>query len=355
MTNGSQRHGTTREAPRDLTDAHTYKPALNGLRAIAVVAVVAGHAWWSVLPGGGVGVDLFFALSGYLITGLLLAEVEGTGGVDLPRFWGRRALRLLPALALMLTAVVIYFRPPIMDVVAAAFYFANWRRVGGDNLGPLGPTWSLSVEEQFYILWPVIVVLCMYVSRRMQIQRAAAVAVASILGCVLSPALRFTLINDPGRVSQGTDTRLDALMSGCLLASLIALYGMRVSDWLKPTFPFAALFLCAALFVGPFEQPLSYSVVAIASGITVGYFALSPNSLISRLLSLTPIVWLGIISYGIYLWHFPVQFFVNDQGVPLKLRLPAVLAITIAIAALSFYFMERPLQRKFRHFVAKGG
>ncbi|MEI6624135.1 MAG: acyltransferase [Actinomycetes bacterium] len=264
--------------PQDETDAHTYKPALNGLRALAVLAVVTTHAWWRIVPGGGIGVDLFFALSGYLITSLLLAEVDQTGLVDLPRFWGRRALRLLPALFLMLAAVVIYFRPPIIDVFSAAFYFANWRRVAGDNLGPLGPTWSLSVEEQFYIIWPLVVVLCVFLSRRGHARLASVLAWASILGCVVAPALRFALSDDPTRIGNGTDTRLDALMMGCLLATLISLHGMRVADWLRPAFPFAGLLLCAALFVQPPEHPLAYSLVAIASAVTVGYIALSPDS-----------------------------------------------------------------------------
>lgn len=138
---------------------HRYWPQLDGMRTLAVALVLVGHSWVRHFHGAELGVGLFFALSGFLITGLLMDELGRNGRVDLARFTGRRALRLVPALLVLLAATVPVLRPPSGDVAAALLYYSNWWRAAGHDMGNLGHLWSLAVEEQFYLVWPLILVV----------------------------------------------------------------------------------------------------------------------------------------------------------------------------------------------------
>ena len=220
-----------------------YVPALDGLRALAILAVLAFHGGMPWAHGGFLGVDAFFVLSGYLITSLLLAEWEQTGRIDLAAFWERRARRLLPALLLMVAVVTLGARALLPaeelrllrgDGLAALFYVANWRMIlrGGDYFAqtaspsPLEHTWSLGIEEQFYLAWPLLVAACLWgrvavAARRAALRRA-------ILLCAIGVAVSTVLLaalyraEDPGRAYYGTDTRGASLLIGAGLAILLA-------------------------------------------------------------------------------------------------------------------------------------
>ena len=314
-----------------------------------MLLVLATHTWFKLLPGGPLGVDLFFALSGFLITTLLVSEVQRHGRIDVLRFYGRRALRLFPALALLLVAVILYFRPPPGDVLSVVFYIANWRRASGYSLGPLDPTWSLAVEEQFYLVWPVVLTaLASIFAKSCAKSFAKSIALVALGGCVAALALRFVYLPDEDRIFNGTDTRLDALLVGALIAALININEDRARSALRALLPPAVVVLMAATQVATPSVPIAYSVIATCCGITVGGIALLERGMIARLLSLTALVRIGQISYGIYLWHFPLQFLNNDLGIPLKARLPFVLSTAVIAAWLSYTLVEAPVQRRWR-------
>lgn len=329
-----------------MIDARRYQPQLDGLRAVAVLVVMLGHSWERWLPGGGVGVDLFFALSGYLITSLLIAEMQNRGAIDLPRFYGRRAVRLFPALLLMLAVVLLWARPPLFDVAAALFYFGNWvRALGVSSLGSLGPTWSLSVEEQFYLVWPLVLI------GSWRLARLRGVLVAALLGSALAWVLRGLLWASPDRVYNGTDTRMDGLLLGAGLAVVLATergtsIARRLVVWL--VLPAAAVVALEALSREP--SWWRYLGVSASSAVIVAALLLYPASWAARLLTLRPLVYVGKISYGMYLWHYPVQFALV-AWIPYWLRFPVVLLTTLAIASASFFAVERPISRRLRPLV----
>ncbi|WP_164701581.1 acyltransferase family protein [Modestobacter sp. KNN46-3] len=239
-----------------------YEPALDGLRAVAVAAVMASHTTLPV-PGGSVGVGVFFALSGFLISTLLLQEQERTGRIALGAFLLRRLLRLYPALLVLGIALVLYVvvapgpvrgQETIAGVLPALLYSSNWvRALGGlGYLGLLEHTWSLAVEEQFYLLWPVVLSATLIVTRRV-----AAVGVVAVGGCTASLAVRLSLAHDAdsyGRIANGLDTQADNMLAGCAAAALVACTARsdrsrslvrRASSWLVG--PSAVVLAVAAL------------------------------------------------------------------------------------------------------------
>ena len=212
-----------------------YQPALDGLRAVAVAAVIAYHLGYPWARGGYLGVDTFFVLSGYLITSLLLTEARAEGRIDLPTFWVRRARRLLPALLLVLAVIAIYgaWSTPTdaqaalrADGLFALFYSANWHFIADNNsyfdlfAAPslLEHTWSLAIEEQFYLVWPLVVAACLRIGRG----RRTLVVVVATCAALGSAALMAALADDATRAYFGTDTRVHSLLIGALLAVLLA-------------------------------------------------------------------------------------------------------------------------------------
>src|SRR6478609_4461194 len=248
-------------------------PALDGVRAVAVVAVLAFHGGLPGARGGFLGVDAFFVLSGYLITALLLAEWTRSGGrIDLAAFWGRRARRLLPALLVVVAAVAVGGRmllPPEEvrllrgDGIAALLYVANWRMIlrGGDYFAqtaapsPLEHTWSLGIEEQFYLAWPLVLCAVLWsrrrgggVRRRLRVLVAVCVGGAAVSTVALA---RAYTVDDPGRAYYGTDTRGAALLVGAGLAALLATRdrgGTGPGRWWRTTL--GALAAAAAVALG---------------------------------------------------------------------------------------------------------
>src|SRR4051794_13680345 len=276
----------------------TYRPALDGLRAVAVGGVILYHLGYGWLPGGFLGVDLFFVLSGYLITGLLLDEYDRRGRIGLPAFYARRVRRLMPALLLVLLAVGAAGRvlePPWSwsgrrgDLLATLFYYANWHFIATDQSyfaeftaqSPLRHAWSLAIEEQFYLVWPLLMVVLLRYARRWLPALVAAGAAASAIAMVAlySPA-------GPTRAYAGTDARAQQLLIGALLA-IVAL----------PHRPWAARLGLPALLAGGvlavtvhddgrFYYHGGATVVAVVGGVLLCAADQSPASVVSRLLSL---------------------------------------------------------------------
>jgi peptidoglycan/LPS O-acetylase OafA/YrhL len=333
-----------------------YRPALDGVRGIAVLAVLAFHFGASWLPGGFIGVDVFFALSGFLITTLLIREHQQTGRIDVWAFWGRRARRLLPALLLLLVALVgwaAWGASPMSavslraDAIAALFYVANWRFVTSEaaytattDQSVLLHTWSLGVEEQWYLLLPLLLLVVLRWAARPLRGLGWALAATGIASACL-----MTLLWSSGagieRVYYGTDTRLFTLVSGALLALMVERRGLpsrRTADLLGVA---GALTLVAvALRVGPLN-PWLFSgglvLVALAAGGLV-LAAATSGSWTSRALSLRPLVALGVVSYGVYLWHWPVKaIFPTWPWL-------AWGALTVGAAVVSFWLVERPVR-----------
>ena len=303
-----------------------YEPSFDGLRGIAVLAVIGTHFNApGIVNGGLVGVTLFFVLSGYLITRLLLTERASTGGVNLASFYRRRAARLFPALALLLVAVgailVIEGRTAVavVSVMTSALYVSNLAVANGIILGPLEHTWSLAIEEQFYLLWPVILIA--------GIRRPRVLIAVLVIGIAASGALRLGPVADIARfwwVYHHTLTRADALLVGCVLA-LVPLKPSQLTT-------VVSLVCLAVLVVLPLDQPTFVTLLLLPAAIASGLVIVSRP----RFLGVAPLVAVGRISYGLYLWHFP-----------LAMMLPAWAAFfgSFLLAALSYRFVELPIRR----------
>lgn len=351
--------------------------ALDGIRAIAVALVLAGHGGVPGLAGGFIGVDIFFVLSGFLITSLLLDEVGRSGRIGLTGFWIRRARRLLPALLVMVLAVVaarsLFPADAVAtlrdDAVAAFFWVANWAFVAtdteyftrGGTPSPLQHTWSLGVEEQYYIVWPLLLIaVAALFARRARL----VVFVLAVAGVAASAAAAIVFTSDAtfNRVYFGTDTRAQALLIGAAASALlvrdwsstVAGKGIRsrVGRWVARVLPLiglAALGVVAHFAtgsVGEFRRGLLI-VVAAAAVLVVAPVALEQRGPVARVLAWRPLVWLGAISYGVYLWHWPIFLVLNGERTGWSgMSLFGVrCAATVAVAAASWWLVEQPVRR----------
>jgi peptidoglycan/LPS O-acetylase OafA/YrhL len=319
-------------------------PQLDGLRALAVGLVVIDHSvpWFA---GGGVGVNIFFVLSGYLITSLLLSEREKTGGTRFGMFYMRRVLRLYPALAVMLVVTMVLGGVAVSSVLIAGSYTTNlFMTFGLNSVAPYGHTWSLALEEQFYVLWPLLLPLFVRAGRRASMTVLVVLAVASATWAQLAV---HTVVKD-GVVSVAVFNPLwqaHGLLIGCALAFAIRHRAVRGSGVLVNVGLIAGL------------------VVAVAASITVGRHWAAGWNLVSelaaaaaiagmrdravglaRVLRWRPVVWVGERSYAIYLWHLPLITFASDRGYGNKGILAAWM-LTVIAAALSWRFVERPFLR----------
>jgi peptidoglycan/LPS O-acetylase OafA/YrhL len=341
-------------------------PALDGLRGLALLGVLLFHAD-GALAGGYLGVDLFFVLSGYLITSLLLAEVRDTGRVDLYAFWVRRCRRLFPALLSLMPAVAVYgkffARPEDLqslrnEALASLSYVANWRAIWGDKSywqlfsapSPLEHTWSLSIEEQFYIAWPLLAAWLLP-------RRGARGLLLVALGLSVVSAIAMWLLFVPGdnsRVYLGTDTRMGAILVGAALA-VVWRPGRDVSSAAVKSLDAAGVVAAVVLGVAwctlRGTSPLLYRggfwLTELCVLVLIACAVVGPRSLVARAFSIRPLTWLGSISYGVYLWHWPVNVFLSAERTQLHgVTLQAVrLAVTFAIALISYRFLEQPIRR----------
>ena len=360
---------TDADAPNHLA----YSPSLDGLRALAVAAVVVFHLRETGLTGGFLGVDTFFVLSGFLITTLLVLEWRRTQAIGLIAFWGRRARRLLPALIAVLVAVGIFahFEVPTTELgrlrwdgIAGLFYVANWRFVASkqsyfDLFGAASPfrhLWSLAIEEQFYLVWPLVSMACLGLGRG----RLRLLATVAAAGTVVSVALMAGLFNadDPSRAYYGTDTHAHPILIGVLLAIVLVdrpSVGRRAQHALNVGGVVALAAIVAAFAFAHADSATLYHggslAFAIAVAIVIASLMRAPSGATTLLLRFRPFVMLGLISYGVYLWHWPIIVYATEARVGVSgTALDAVrLGLTLAFALASYFLLERPIRVRWRH------
>lgn len=337
---------------------------LDGLRGLAVLVVVVFHLGNGVLRGGYLGVDVFFVLSGYLITSILLAEHARAARIDLRRFWIRRVRRLSPALLSLMPAVAAYallfaradeLGALRRDALATLAYLANWQAIFVHKSywqmfaapSPLEHTWSLAIEEQFYLLWPLVVVLLLGVLR---LSRRSFFWVT--LACALASAASLWLRFDPedtARAYFGTDTRAAAILLGAAYASR-PLHA-PLPTWLREGLGVFALLGLGLLCVwlegrDPWLYHGGFWLTELATLVLIACANARGSSVVERLLALRPLTYLGTISYGVYLWHWPIFCVLTPE----RLHLPGWslvglrLGLTLAIAVVSYRFFERPIR-----------
>jgi peptidoglycan/LPS O-acetylase OafA/YrhL len=336
-----------------------YRPALDGIRAIAILLVLLLHGGF--LDGGFLGVDLFFVLSGFLITALLLQEWTERGSISLGRFYVRRGRRLFPALGVTIVGVgVLYLGLSAVqhgrgfwpEVAAVAGYAANWVAAtasppGLSTLGLFGHTWSLAIEEQFYIGWPVALLLLL----RRRIGRGWIAALLLVVAAASGILRWFVWAGDHSSSAfLRTDTHADGLLLGCaalILASCISSLRRALAHAASAAVALALLAAAVATLRSD-ATPLyagGLAVVELASAALVAHVVFAPEAIVARVFSLQPLTWLGGRSYGVYLYHFPLFFCVSPATLGLgRVSFFAVFApLTFAVSGLSYRLVERPL------------
>jgi peptidoglycan/LPS O-acetylase OafA/YrhL len=334
------------------------RKALDGMRAIAVLAVVASHTF-SRAEGGFLGVDVFFVLSGYLITSLLLGEWHATGRIDLVAFYRRRVVRLAPAYLFMLAlAVPMMIGPlrgqigwPVPVVVGVTLvYLANWADViNSSALGPIGHTWSLAIEEQFYLLWPAAFILLTRRGRPLARWLAAAGALI-----VAARAIGWMLV--PGSWPYfATVTHGDGLLIGCLLAVWLRGRSARPA-WLvwadhrsEPLAWAAGAGLGILMVVSRVDNGSTYLasllLAGLATAVMVRHVAVADDGPMVRLLSWAPLVAIGRVSYGLYLFHYPVFHLIGHLRIGYGATVAVEYTLSAALTGFSWFIIERPAQR----------
>ncbi len=364
--------------PRPVDSGQLYMPGLDGLRALAVLAVIAYHEQFAWAPGGLLGVGVFFTLSGFLITSILISQWARLGGIKLGDFWLHRARRLLPALFVMLAVVTAWVT--VADrarldslrtaVGAAAAYFSNWYIIARNQSyfarfappAPLDHLWSLAVEEQFYLLWPLLLVAGLIAARKLR----AATRWLIVPTALLTAASVYEMVTlyhpglDPTRVYEGTDTRAFGLLIGAMLAMAWPKGAERGTDsatrpasrWMRALLDAAGLAGLAAIGLmiwrvgqySPFAYRGGLVLLSVATAAVVAATAY-PASIVGRALGWRPLRWIGVRSYGIYLWHFPVIVMTSQPNVKPGLLLAGLqIAASILLAALSWQLIEEPIR-----------
>jgi len=354
--------------PRPVEGSSPYNAGLDGIRAVAVLGVIAYHLDLGWASGGLLGVGVFFVLSGYLITDLLVAGIREGGASSFGKFWVRRARRLLPALFLMLLVTVawatLFDRSQLPglrgDILPAVFYYSNWwyifhhvsyfAQYGPQS--PLGHLWSLAIEEQFYLVWPFVLLAALRWVRSRRILVIGSLVLAA--GSAVEMALLFVPYTDPTRVYDGTDTRAFELLIGAALA-----FVWPRTKRFAPITPRARTVLEAAggaalagIIVmywqtGQYEPFVYRGGMVLLSVLTAVLIAvcMHPGARVGRALGVGPLRWIGERSYGMYLWSLPVIVLTTPQGAKENLLRDALqVAGIVAAAALSWRFVEQPVR-----------
>lgn len=352
-----------------------YIPALDGLRALAVIAVVIYHMNATALQSGLLGVTIFFVLSGYLITGLLIREWSTTKKINLPQFWLRRVRRLFPAIVFVLLGTIVLtgvFAPDMLtklrnDIVAALLFFTNWWYIFQDvsyfeAMGAPSPVthfWSLAIEEQFYLIWPPLLLLLF--SKRVKKRHIQLGLLVAAIASAAAMAILYSPQADPSRVYYGTDTRAFSLLIGAFLA--FEFPPTRVNGHGRQGFTArdrkialgvgsAALagILVMMVAVNGYSPFLYYGGIALLS-LLAGALIITladGRSPLARFFALRPLVWIGKLSYSIYLWHYPLLLLMNPRNftgeTPWFAYMGQALVI-LAVSAISYYVVETPLRK----------
>lgn len=302
-----------------------YRPELDGLRALAALSVIVCHGASKMLPGFGMGVDVFFVLSGYLITTLLSAELADRGRIDYGDFLIRRMRRLYPALiafALVMVPVISVLWPRARwEVPVAAFYAMNFARAFAHSGVVLGHTWSLALEFQFYLIWPLVL--------------PAVLRLRSPILCLIASYVTLTV----GRAFLDPDIAGNFRCTGLILGAIVAISGKRLEE--RWSLPLLVVIAAAMLAFG--SAPASgwlhsapLSIVELSSALLIAAMRVSSP------LSWRPLVQLGKISYGIYLWHYPFALALNQLGTPEAVVIAISATSAIGLAAASWRYVERP-------------
>jgi peptidoglycan/LPS O-acetylase OafA/YrhL len=345
-----------------------YITGLDGLRALAVLAVIAYHLNIPYSAGGFLGVTVFFVLSGYLITSLLVSEWEQTNKINLKHFWIRRAKRLLPACVLLLITLNIVtplLRPELItnlrqDTIAAAFYYSNWHYIfqelsyfeAFEKPSLLTHFWSLAIEEQFYIFWAVVILFFLKIVKSRKVIFLFILTVSSI------SAMWMTILHDPtldpSRVYYGTDTRIFSLLIGASFAVIAPQQPLtKLKKW-----PFElmaatgfAVFLLMIFYTNQYDSFIyegGMALLSLTTACLVLSLAMSPSVIVNKILEWKWLKWIGIRSYGIYLWHYPVILFmssnINTGGMNV-LKVILEIALTFLIATISYTYVEKPIRQ----------
>jgi peptidoglycan/LPS O-acetylase OafA/YrhL len=322
------------------------RPGLDVVRGIAIVMVMVSHLRHAWRSEGSIGVSIFFVLSGFLITALLLEEWRDQGRIDFKAFYARRARRLLPAMVVMIvvvSAVKAHLGVPWKgSLESVLLYVSNWAYIDGVRMTWVQHTWSLAIEEQFYLVWPVLLVLALRLVRPIRLAPALAVLMLA------STAVRWSLYVSGAtslRVYEGTDARADALLAGCALA-VLAHSGIRLP---RIDAVAAGWALSAAVVVGLIASDLTHDVIGPTVGLPLGIILLLAGLAVRADSALhvdgaSVIAWFGRRSYGLYLWSVPIAlsapYFFPGIGMTGKLALAAA---SVGIAELSWRLIEAPI------------
>ncbi len=351
-------------------DGRGRQDALDGVRALALVLVLLFHAGFRWIPAGYVGVSVFFTLSGYLITNLLLTEYEATQSIRLGSFYARRWKRLLPAGLLCLMAIALLrhggaFRDVAdlrHDLAAATLQVFNWTELAADStyaglfdrstdVSPVMHFWSLAIEEQFYLLWPVVLLGLLAVTRRRSVALIWLLAPLTLVFAVIGPLIGWRF--GPDAAYWSTPSRFGEILVGACLACLLRMPAVRSHMLNHRRRGSIAAFTCAALIVvaavvlpsnsGPAFTGWMSVFALVSAGLIVGLQSAGP---MRRALSLRPLVLLGLISYGAYLFHWPVFVLFEERGwsVSSTAGFGAAVAVTLALAAASYQLIEQPIR-----------
>lgn len=348
-------------------DTIKYRAEVDGLRAIAVIAVLVYHAEIPVLgsnlaQGGYIGVDIFFVISGYLISKLILTEIEQTKSFSFASFYERRARRILPMLLVVMVATfyfswkfllpadfVEYSKSVIYSIFFSSnfFFHAATIEYGADSalLKPFLHTWSLSIEEQFYVIFPLILVL---LHKRLRRHLPVVLAAVLLVSLIYSDVMSY---RDASLSFYFPTTRFWELMVGAMLAFADMRYGRYQTGLLQKTLPVIGILLIVHsifLFNEETRHPSLYTLIPVLGVALIIYFSNSDDPL-GKALGSKPFIAIGLISYSLYLWHFPVFAFGRiSETNPSNLDKFAWIALTLVLSVISYFLIERPFRNRQR-------